>query len=104
MRTWGMVSNGLFDALRAAPVISDYFPQVRELFGEAVPMYQEGAELRSLVDSVLADPVATRRRAATGRERVLARHTFDHRAKDFLGAIAHHGLDNRPRRREWKPS
>jgi Glycosyl transferases group 1 len=105
MRAWGMVSNRLFDALSCGtPVISDYLPEVRELFGDAVPMYQEGAELRSLVDSVLADPVAALQRAATGRERVLARHTFDHRAKAFLGAIAHHGLDNRPRRREWKPS
>jgi O-antigen biosynthesis protein len=98
MRAWGMVSNRIFDALSCVtPVISDYLPEVRELFGEAVPMYRDGAELRSLVDEALADPAAARQRAATGRELVVAAHTFDHRARTFLDALARHGLDELPR-------
>jgi len=98
MRVWGMVSNRIFDALACGtPVISDYLPEVRELFGDAVPMYRDGAELRSLVDAALADPTAARQRAATGREQVLAAHTFDHRAKTFLDALVRHKLDSIPR-------
>jgi Glycosyl transferases group 1 len=98
MRSWGVVSNRIFDALSCGtPVISDYLPEVRELFGEAVPMYRDGAELRLLVDAALADPHAARRRAATGREQVLAAHTFDHRAKTFLAALARYELDALPR-------
>ena len=80
-----------------APVISDFLPEVRELFGDAVPMYRDGAELRSFVDAALADPTTARERAATGREQVLAAHTFDHRAKTFLDALARHELDKNPR-------
>jgi glycosyltransferase involved in cell wall biosynthesis len=94
MRAWGVVSNRIFDALACGtPVISDFLPEVRELFGNAVPMYRDGAELRSLVDAALGDPTAARQRAATGREEVLAAHTFDHRAKTFLDALARHDLD-----------
>jgi O-antigen biosynthesis protein len=94
MRSWGMVSNRLFDALACGtPVISDYLPEVRELFGDAVPMYRDGTDLRELVDATLADPSGARHRAAAGREQVLARHTFDHRAHAFLDALARHGLD-----------
>jgi hypothetical protein len=94
MRAWGMVSNRVFDALACgAPVISDVLPELRELFGDAVPMYRDGAELRSLVDAALADPHTARQRAAEGRHLVLAAHTFDHRAKAFLEALTRHGLD-----------
>jgi len=94
MRAWGMVSNRVFDALSCGtPVITDYLPEVRELFGAAVLMYRDGAELLSLVEATLADPNAARERAAAGRQTVLAAHTFDHRAETFLEALARHGLD-----------
>jgi GT2 family glycosyltransferase len=97
MRAWGMISNRVFDALACGtPVISDFLPEVRELFGDAVPMFRDGAELRSLVDASLTDPGAARQRAAAGREQVLAAHTFDHRAKTFLEALARHRLDPPP--------
>jgi len=94
MRAWGMVSNRVFDALACGtPVITDFLPEVRELFGDAVAMYQDSAELRLLVESMLAEPIAARQRAAAGRQKVLAAHTFDHRAKRFLEALARNGLD-----------
>jgi spore maturation protein CgeB len=97
MRTWGFVSNRLFDALACGtPVISDEVPEVAELFADSVPMYHEPGELRELVDAVLGDPPAARERAAEGRQRVLAAHTFDHRAAALLEALARHGLDRPP--------
>jgi hypothetical protein len=98
MRAWGMVSNRVFDALACGtPVISDFLPEVRELFGDSVQMYRDSAELGALVDAALTVPVTAHQRATAGRQRVLAHHSFDHRAKTFLDALARHRLDQPPR-------
>ena len=69
MTAWGFVSNRLFDVLACGtPVISDAVDGIAELFDGAVPEYRHPAELRALVDEVLADPSAARsarRRAVT---------------------------------------
>jgi spore maturation protein CgeB len=94
MRAHGFVSNRVFDALAcAAPLVSDDLPELHELFGPAVRTYRTVDELRRAVDEVLSDPEAARRRAGVGRERVLAHHTFDHRARELLAHLAAHGLD-----------
>jgi spore maturation protein CgeB len=82
------VSNRLYDVLACgAPVISDPVDGIAELFGGAVLEYHSPAELRELVDAVLADPDAARERAARGRAAVLAAHTFDHRAAELVDAL-----------------
>jgi O-antigen biosynthesis protein len=97
MRDWGFVSNRVFDALACGTVvISDDLPEVTQLFGDTALTYREPDELRQLVDAVLADPRAARERAAAGRHRVLASHTFDHRALMLLDALARHRLDGPP--------
>ncbi len=98
MRDWGFVSNRIFDALACgAPVISDDVPEVAELFDGAVPTFRDAAQLRELVDEALADPGGARTRARHGMDIVLAHHTFDRRAREFLDALARHGLDAPPR-------
>jgi glycosyltransferase involved in cell wall biosynthesis len=93
MRAWGFVSNRLFDALACAtPVVSDHLDEVRQLFGDAVPTYGDADELGRVVAAILGDPDAARRRAEAGRALVLSRHTFDHRARGLLDALARHGL------------
>jgi glycosyltransferase involved in cell wall biosynthesis len=97
MREWGFVSNRIFDALACGtPVISDELPEITELFDGAVPTFRDAAQLRTLVDEVLADPGAARTRARRGMDIVLAHHTFDQRAHEFLDALARHGLDAPP--------
>jgi O-antigen biosynthesis protein len=93
MRAWGFVSNRIFDVLACgAPVISDDVSEVHDLFGEAVPTYRSSAELGELVRHALEDPDGARARAAGGRAIVLAHHTFDHRARQLLELLEHHGL------------
>jgi glycosyltransferase involved in cell wall biosynthesis len=93
MRAWGFVSNRIFDVLACgAPVISDDVSEVHDLFGEAVPTYRSSAELGDLVRHALEDPDGARARAAGGRAIVLAHHTFDHRAREVLELLEHHGL------------
>jgi Glycosyl transferases group 1 len=88
MRAWGFVSNRLFDVLACGtPVISDRVDGVGELFGGAVLEYGTPAELRALVDDVLADPGGARQRAERGRRIVLARHTVDDRARQLLDSL-----------------
>jgi len=89
MRAWGFVSNRLFDALACgAPVISDPVDGIQDLFGGAVLEYRSPAQLRDLVDEVLADPSRARERAERGRAIVLAGHTVDHRADELLSSLA----------------
>jgi spore maturation protein CgeB len=96
MRSNGFVSNRIFDALACvAPVISDDMPEIRELFGDTVLTYRDG-ELRALVDCTLADRDAATRRAERGRKIVVAGHTFDHRARQFVDALLRHGLHPNP--------
>jgi hypothetical protein len=93
MRDWGFVSNRIFDALACGtPVVSDRLPEITELFGDTVPTFGDAEELRRVVDEVLADPEAARVRARRGMEIVGARHTFRHRADEFLDALARHHL------------
>ena len=94
MRDWGFVSNRIFDALACgAPVISDDVFEVAGLFGGAVPTFRDATQLRELVNEALADPGAARDRARRGMNIVLAHHTFDRRAQEFLDALARYGLD-----------
>jgi Glycosyl transferases group 1 len=89
MRAWGFVSNRLFDVLACGtPVISDPVDGLGRLFDGAVLEYHTPTGLRALVDDVLANPEDARRRAERGRRLVLAKHTFDHRARQLLDCLA----------------
>ena len=92
MREHGYASNRLFDALACGtPVVSDSVPGLEDLFDGGVVAYRGGPEsLSKVVDELLADPEALRRRAEAGRTAVRSRHTFRHRAEQLLDAIERH--------------
>jgi glycosyltransferase involved in cell wall biosynthesis len=91
MRAWGFVSNRVFDVLACGtPLVSDPLPELTELFGDLVPTWRNPAELAAAVHAAHTDPAA-RDRAALARARVLAAHTFDHRAGELLGHLHRHG-------------
>ncbi len=98
MRAWGFVSNRIFDALACGtPVVSDYLPEIAELFGDSVATYRTPEDLRATVEEVLQDPEAARRRAETGRRIVLEAHTFDARARELIARLEAHGYLPVPR-------
>lgn len=89
MRTQGIVSNRVYDALACgALVVSDHLSELAERFGDAVVTYRTPEELRAHVARLLADPDERAERAARGRDRVLAHDTFRHRVDALLDAIA----------------
>jgi GT2 family glycosyltransferase/spore maturation protein CgeB len=91
MREHGYISNRIYDALACgAFVISDEVPGLGERFGEAVACFGSSDELRELADRFLADPAERRRRGELGRELVLERHTFAHRADELLELLDEH--------------
>ena len=89
MQREGFLSNRLYDASASgAFVISDAIDGLREEFDGGVVAYHGRDELHALVEAYLADPEARAARAARARAAVLARHTFDHRAREILAAVA----------------
>jgi spore maturation protein CgeB len=96
MREHGFVSNRLFDAAAAeAFLISDSGPAIEEVFGEDLVTYQDATDFREQVEYYLNCPEERRVRAKRLRSRVLAAHTFAHRAEVILARIKE--LDRRKR-------
>jgi glycosyltransferase involved in cell wall biosynthesis len=88
MREHGFVSNRIYDALACgAFIISDHLPELGEEFDGAVATYRTPRQLEGLIDYYLDHPREREERGRHGREIVLSRHTFDHRAEELLHRI-----------------
>ncbi|MGI8890862.1 MAG: glycosyltransferase family protein [Chthoniobacterales bacterium] len=88
MRHSGFLSNRLFDAAAAgAFVISDRVQEAESIFGEDLVTYGNSEDFLALIDHYLRHPEERRARAERLREKVLARHTFTHRAEMILSQI-----------------
>jgi hypothetical protein len=93
MREWGFVSNRVFDALACSTaLVTDDLAEIAALFGDAVRTYRTPDDLRTSVEEILAEPEEAAARAGRGRDVVVGAHTFDHRAREMLSALARHGL------------
>ena len=85
MRTNGFLANRLFDVLASGGVVlSDDVVGLAEVFGDLIHTYSDEHELESQLRILLSDPTLRRRLAAEGRRVVLAEHTLDHRARQWL--------------------
>jgi GT2 family glycosyltransferase/glycosyltransferase involved in cell wall biosynthesis len=88
MRTNGFLANRLFDVLASGGVVlSDDVVGLAEVFGDLIHTYSDQAELESQLRILLSDPVLRRRIASEGRQVVLAGHTLDHRARQWLDLL-----------------
>lgn len=60
----GFISNRIFDVTAAgAFIISDYIPEIEEIYGDSVPMYKNKEEFKMLIDYYLAHPEERREKA-----------------------------------------
>jgi spore maturation protein CgeB/GT2 family glycosyltransferase len=81
-KEWGSVNSRVFDALVAgALVITNGAVGSAEIFDGELPTYRSPDELQSLLNRYLGDEKQRRRLVARLQERVLARHTYRHRAR-----------------------
>jgi hypothetical protein len=88
MRDEGFLSNRLYDALACgAFVISDRIAGIEAELDDAVVTYESPTDLAASIDRYLADPDERHRRGERGRAAVLARHTFDERAKVLVATV-----------------
>ncbi|MBI4570186.1 MAG: glycosyltransferase family 1 protein [Planctomycetes bacterium] len=81
------LNQRVFDAPAAgAFLLTDFKADLTAAFalGEESAFYADDAGLLEQYDRFRADPAARRRVAEAGRKRVLAEHTFDHRARAIL--------------------
>ena len=77
----GFISNRIFDATACkAFVISDYMPEIEEIYGDSVPMYRNAREFKQLIEYYLAHPEERRKKAEQAyqitRERFAAGAVF----------------------------
>lgn len=88
MKKLGIISNRIFDALAVgAFVISDYMPEIDELFGGAVVTYKTKEELREKIDYYLSHAKERDEIAKKGQHDVLNNHTFAKRIKKIVDLI-----------------
>jgi GT2 family glycosyltransferase len=84
---YAFLNGRVFDALASgALVLSDNVEGSKELFGGELPTYSASDELRTELDRYLASEEERDALVASLRERVLSRHTYAARSKEFLAA------------------
>ena len=60
----GFISNRIFDVSACKGfIISDYIPEIAEIYGDAIPMYKNKEELKTLVEYYLAHPEERKEKA-----------------------------------------
>ena len=85
MRTFGLLSNRLFDAVGSGGrVVSDPVPSMASVFGDAVAQVSGPAALAAAVDDMLARP-RDAKAARLAADYVHEEHGFDARARSFIG-------------------
>jgi GT2 family glycosyltransferase/spore maturation protein CgeB len=87
MREHGFISNRIYDVLASGGVVVSDSMQELAAFGDAVVTYDGPDDLRATLDRLLSDSAERERRAAVGRDLILAGHTFSHRADALLAAV-----------------
>ncbi|QDT66748.1 CgeB family protein [Calycomorphotria hydatis] len=88
MSQHGFISNRIFDAGAAgAFVISDYMPELKDIFGDDVVMYHDAADLKQLIEHYLHADNERGEKAAALHTRVIAEHTFDQRVNQIIGVV-----------------
>ncbi len=85
----GMVNNRVFEVLSCgALLLSDRVPTIEDLFGDVAVFTDGGDDTRDKLAWWLARPDERAALAARARERILAAHTYDHRARQLVELYA----------------
>ncbi|MBO6282203.1 MAG: glycosyltransferase [Alphaproteobacteria bacterium] len=84
MREFGFVTTRLYDATASgAFVISDYIPEIYEIYGDSVPMWRTEKELADLIRYYLEHPKEREQKAQRAQKITLENFTADRIANSF---------------------
>lgn len=89
----GAVNQRVFDVPSAgAFLLTDRRAQLETMFepGREIALYESPDEASELLARYLADAPERKRMGQAGRARVLAEHTYEHRLRSLLSALAEH--------------
>lgn len=77
MKEFGFISNRIFDATACETlIITDYMPEIEEIYGDTVPMYKNKEELINLVKYYLDDKNQEERKDKARRAREITLKNF----------------------------
>lgn len=87
-RPWGCVNSRTFEAMACgACVVSNEVPGLKELFGDALLTYRDREDLRATVSWLLSHEEEREKIGTKARDKIVRRHTYRHRAKDFRNIL-----------------
>jgi glycosyltransferase involved in cell wall biosynthesis len=85
------VNARVFDAVACGvPVLTNCARGAHELFDDEFPTWASAGELRQQLDGLLASPARRTELGDRYRQIVLARHTYEHRARRLRRVVAEH--------------
>ena len=74
----GFISNRIFDVTASKGfVISDYIPEIEEIYGDSIPMYKTEEEFLELIEFYLAHPEIRKEKALKAHEITMKNFTSD---------------------------
>lgn len=95
MKEFGFINNRIYDATAAgALVISDYMPEIEEIYGDTVPMYQTKEELTELLTYYLSHEMERKQKAEAARQITLKYFTNTEIAKTVMETVKDAQLDS----------
>ena len=83
---FGMINNRIFEALSCGSIVilSNFCPTIFREFGELVLYVNDSRPLSSLMKTILSNKSAAENMRKMGREAILMRHSWSHRAVDVI--------------------
>ena len=88
MKEQGIISNRIYDALSAgAFVISDYMPEIDELFEGVVVTYKDREDLLEKIDYYMEHEDERLEKVKLGQEIVRKEHTFSNRVEKIIDVM-----------------
>ena len=87
MKKAGFISNRIFDVTASRGfVISDYMPEIEQIYGDSIPMFKTKEELKFLLDFYLNHPADRIKKAKKAQEITLKNFTNEIIAKKIIEA------------------
>lgn len=87
MRKEGFVAVRIFDILASGGFcISDKNMGIEEIFGDTVPQYESGADLRKLIEFYIENP-SERQKKMVARQKIVSKYTWKSVAETFLSCL-----------------